>query len=294
MAGNINELGRRIDQALTAKVNRRTALKGGALGALATFAAACNIGQPSPSPEASKTPALATASPTATAEAAKPTATATAEVAKPTPTATAAATAAAKATGEGAKALAESKPLPEAFRVPWGDGKYRTFDRSEVVIDGKRLQVLIQPDLGTLGPDVDVVFAIDFPGDIDTEGIEVISSPGAGNITETRVVGVKRTDLTYVQFKDALGGDAFDEWKNVRFGGDEGLAARARFHAENSAHTHQKVVNIGDLGAFQKKFGETSSKIKAFLQRIIKAERWADGVQRLEIPDSNFVQPRKF
>ncbi len=160
---------------------------------------------------------------------------------------------------------------------------------SEVVTaDGKRMQVLIQPDLGTLGPDVDVVFGIDFPGDIPTDA-EVIYSPGAGKVEETRVVGVKRTDLTYVQFKDALGGDAFDEWKNARFGGDEGLAARARFHAENSAHTHQKVVYIGDLGLFQQQWGE-KPKEKAFLQRIIRAQR----PSRLGIPDSNFVQTRKF
>ncbi len=163
----------------------------------------------------------------------------------------------------------EGKPLPEAYRLPWANGKYRTFDREEVVIDGKRVPVLLQPDFGTLGPDVDTIVGLDFQGDIDTDA-KVVYKP-TGKVLETRVVFIKRTDLSYVQFRDVLGGDVFDEYKNKPYGGDVGLDARAIYHAENSAHTHQKVVYLGDLGKFQEQWG-SKPKEKAFLQRLIKAQ----------------------
>lgn len=292
---NLGELGRRLDQL---KIGRRGLLKAGGLAAGATILEACGVSLPFGGPARTDvpSPSAATAAPTATASG-EPARTAapsgdvrtpapTADVKTPGPTASADIK---SAQGEGVKVPDQKDrgPVKEEFRLPKENGKYRTFDRSEVVINGQRATVLLQPDSGSLGPDHDTIFGLDLEGDVDTEGIEVISSPGAGKVLETRVVGIRRTDLPYVQFKDVLGGDAFDELTAKPFGGDEGLTARARHHAANSGHTHQKVVYMGDLGAFEKQFGE-NPRIKAFLQRFIRAQVPA----RLGIPESNFVVPK--
>lgn len=174
---------------------------------------------------------------------------------------------------------------------PFEQGKYQTFPRpiSEIVNGVIKTYYLI--DLGTLGPDVDTIFGIDFEGDIPT-GALVIHQP-TGKVLETRVVGIKRTDLETVQFAKALGGDRFDEHKVSDWGGDVALDARALNHAENTAREHQKVVYVSDLGLFQRQYGD---KEGAFLKRIIRAQRWADasrnGVNGIPTPD--FVNARTY
>jgi hypothetical protein len=184
-------------------------------------------------------------------------------------------------------------PLPKEFTakteagpVAWADGKYQTFPYGVSVDEhGKKHNSFQLIDLGTLGPDVDTIFGIDFMGDIQT-GAEVIYKP-SGIALVTRVVGIKRTDLETVQFDIALGGDRFDVQKMSIHGGDKALDAQARLHATNSAHTHTTVVYIGDLGRFQQEYGKKEQK---FLSTIIRAQR--PGRPDLGIIDSNFAEPR--
>src|SRR3989339_42040 len=97
-------------------------------------------------------------------------------------------------------------PDGEVALPPYEKGKYQTFPRQ---VDGTERRVSLQLiDLGTLGPDVDTIFGIDFEGNIPT-GALIIHMP-SGPVLETRVVGVKRVDLETVQFRPALGGDRFD------------------------------------------------------------------------------------
>jgi len=171
--------------------------------------------------------------------------------------------------------------------LPYANGKYQTFPRLEVTIGSKKEPVLQDIDLGTLGPDVDTIFGLDFQGDIPT-GAQVVYQP-TGKVEETRVVGIKRTDLETVQFDDAIGGDRFDVYQMSKYGGDSALDAMARKHAQNTARTHQKVVYIGDLGAWEQEWG---AKEATFLSRIIRAQRPA--VPAAGIPEPNFVNPRTY
>ncbi|MCX6792092.1 MAG: twin-arginine translocation signal domain-containing protein [Candidatus Gottesmanbacteria bacterium] len=175
----------------------------------------------------------------------------------------------------------------EAVNVPWNDGKYQTFPYQFVEIGRTMYPVFQDIDLGTLGPDVDTIFGLDFKGDIQTDA-KVIYRP-SGIATVTRVVGIKRTDLETVQFGRVLGGDRFDVSKMSEHGGDKALDDMALLHAKNTAHTHTKVVYVGDLGLFEKQWGPQE---KQFLSTIIRAQR--PGRPDLNIPDSNFVSPRIF
>lgn len=175
----------------------------------------------------------------------------------------------------------------EAGNLPFADGKYQTFPYQFVEIGKTMYPVFQDIDLGTLGPDVDTIFGLDFKGDIPTDALKIYQP--TGKVEVTRVVGIKRTDLETVQFGRVLGGDRFDVYKMSEHGGDPALDAMARKHAENTAHLHTKVVYVGDLGLFQKQWGKQE---KQFLSTIIRAQR--PGRPDLNIPDSNFVQPRIF
>lgn len=175
----------------------------------------------------------------------------------------------------------------ETVNLPWGDGKYQTFPYQFVEIQGARHSVFQDIDLGTLGPDVDTIFGLDFPGDIATGALKIYQP--TGRVEVTRVVGIKRTDLETVQFGRVLGGDRFDVYRMSEHGGDAALDAMARLHATNTAHTHTKVVYVGDLGLFQRQWG---TQERQFLSTIIRAQR--PGRPDLNIPDSNFVNPRIF
>ncbi|KKP59494.1 MAG: hypothetical protein UR52_C0006G0009 [Candidatus Gottesmanbacteria bacterium GW2011_GWA1_34_13] len=192
--------------------------------------------------------------------------------------------------------------------LPWGNGKYQTFPRGIIEtettrtvdnIDMSRIKqttetviidkpVLQNIDLGTLGPDVDTIAGLDFQGDIPT-GALVVHMPKNGIVEETRVVFVKRTDLETVQINKALGGDRFDVYQMSKYGGDKALDAMARKHATNTARKHQKVVYLGDLGLFEKQWGE---KEKVLLNRIIRAQRPAKPEIGIQEPD--FVSPRVY
>lgn len=188
-------------------------------------------------------------------------------------------------------------------QTPWEVGKYQTFPRIVTVDENGKpkldargsmrlgLQLI---DLGTLGPDVDTIFGIDFPGELRT-GALVISRPPAGmTAEETRVVGIKRVDLETVQFQPALGGDRFDLFRiseavaRIAPGQDPNqfLDAGARWHASNTARRHQLVVYIGDLGKFQMDWPNEAQ----FLNSIIRAQR----PSRVGIPEPDFVNPRTF
>lgn len=191
--------------------------------------------------------------------------------------------------------VADSAPLGEAelkkivASVPaevageplsFADGKYQTFPR-QVDRDGCLTRQLI--DLGTLGPDVDTIFGIDFAGDIKT-GAFVIYQPD-GKVSETRVVGIKRADLETIQLQPALGGDRFDVYRLSEHGGDPALNRMAILHAINTARTHQKVIYVGDIGLFENEYGKNE---REFLNSIIRAQR----PERLDIIAPNFVSPR--
>lgn len=185
-----------------------------------------------------------------------------------------------------------SRELPvlaeNSKEFPWENGEYQTFPRSEVAFGGIEIPVLHKIDIGTLGPDVDAIFGIDFQGDIPT-GALVIHMP-EGKVEETRVVGIKRTSVETVQFKPALGGDRFDVYQISKFGGNEALDEMARKHGMATAREHQKVVYVGDLGRFEKEWG---AKEAEFLTRIIRAQRPEPGIPRIAKPD--FVQdPRVY
>lgn len=175
----------------------------------------------------------------------------------------------------------------EGKNLPWENGKYQTFPGQYVEIRSKRYPVLQEIDLGTLGPDVDTIFGMDFQGDIPTNAL-VIHMP-EGKVLETRVVGIKRVDLETVQLKDVLRGDRFDVYQISQYGGDKALDEMARLHAANTARKHQKVIYVGDLGLFQEQWGKQE---KPLLQRIIRAQR--PGIPELGIQEPDFVNPRKF
>jgi len=171
---------------------------------------------------------------------------------------------------------------------PWVNGKYQTFPRSEVSFGGIEIPVLHKIDIGTLGPDVDAIFGIDFQGDIPT-GALVLHMP-EGKVEETRVVGIKRVDLETVQFQKALGGDRFDVYQISKYGGDEALDEMARKHGMATAREHQKVVYVGDLGRFEKEWGKNEAE---FLTKIIRAQRPELDTPKIVRPD--FVQePRVY
>lgn len=172
--------------------------------------------------------------------------------------------------------------LKDLLKSSWTDGKMQTYPR---LLDVNKQPVLQEIDLGTLGPDVDTIFAIDFQGDIPT-GAMVVSQPTNGPITETRVVGIKRTDLQVVQFAPALGGDSFQVIRHNGDGGDTALNNTALLHAEQSARVHEKVVFVGDFGLFEKQY---SAKEQAFLNAILRAQEPA--VPNAAIPTPDFVEP---
>lgn len=171
----------------------------------------------------------------------------------------------------------------EAAAVPWEKGKYQTFPR---LYDSEYRSIFQLIVLGTLGPDVDTIFGIDFLGDIPTGALE-IHRP-SGEIAATRVVGIKRTDVETTEFSLALGGDRFDIFRVSEHGGDAVLDAMARLHALNTARYDHKVVYIGDLGLFQRQWPNEGE----FLRTIIRAQR--PGRPDLGIPEANFVFPRAF
>ncbi|MCL5434969.1 MAG: hypothetical protein M1405_01125 [Patescibacteria group bacterium] len=179
------------------------------------------------------------------------------------------------------------KPKPaEALRLGWTDGKYQTFPRIIMAGDNTEGRVLQEIDLGTLGPDVDTIAGIDFPGDIPT-GAAIVHQPTEGPILETRVVFIKRTDIETVQFHGALGGDRFDIYRASAHGGDKALDVTARLHAANTARKHQKVVYLGDLGLFEEQWGKGEQPL---LNTMIRAQR----LSKAGIQEPDFVQPRIF
>lgn len=176
------------------------------------------------------------------------------------------------------------KNAEAASGLPYENGKYQTFPR---IVHPDKTQLLQQIDIGTLGPDVDTIVGIDFQGDIPTNALTIYKP--SGEIMETRVVFIKRIDLETVQLQAALGGDRFDVYQISNYGGDQALDAMARLHAQNTARRHQKVVYLGDLGLFEKEWGDGE---KPLLTRIIRAQRPAKPELGIQEPD--FVNPRQF
>ena len=215
---------------------------------------------------------------------------------------------------EVARNLAWPAHLAEAAQevgLSWNDGKFQTHPRSKVVRNydsrdrapgtgrgrwQKEENVLHYIDIGSLGPDVDVIVALDFDRNIQT-GAKVIYTPQDQLIKETRVVLIKRAPsetelengLETVQFNGILGGDEFHIYRISEHGGDEALDMIAQRHAHFTARTHQKVVYLGDLWLFQNEWG---SNERDLLGEIIRAQR--PGRPDLGIPESNFAFPREF
>jgi len=218
-----------------------------------------------------------------------------------------------KILGAGVAGITAASMLPEHLRSaeaaeglpPFEKGKYQTFPRfvSQTYYSNRARRMRTETlhlqyiDIGTLGPDVDVIVGVDFPGNIPTEALEIYRPPANQQIEETRVVFIKRapsedgsgTGLETVQLHAALGGDRFDIQKISDYGGDEALDAMARFHAQNTARRHQKVIYLGDLGAFENQWGQGEREL---LTGIIRAQR--PGRPDLGIPESNFAYPREY
>lgn len=284
------------------ELSRRDVLIGGAtgLGGLVVGAAGIRAldGVISGAAASAPTAPGRTEAPTAT-----PSPTETPE-ATPSPTASPSATPSAEATKSPDAAAAVQRPASinwekpkpkEALKLRWTDGKYQTFPRLVFaaglpgVVEAQTEGFILQEiDLGTLGPDVDTIAGIDFLGDIPT-GAAIVYQPTEGPILETRVVFIKRTDIETVQFHGALGGDRFDVYRASQRGGDHALDVTARLHAANTARKHQKVVYLGDLGLFEKQWGEGE---KPLLNAIIRAQRPAAPAIGIQEPD--FVQKRVF
>ena len=228
---------------------------------------------PSPTPSPTGTPE-ATAAPTAKPTEAPVESAAPAEVWRPTN-------------------FLEKPNAKEALKLPWANGKYETFPRivlaagvQGLVEAGTEGFLLQRPDIGTLGPDVDTIVGVDLPGLVKT-GAAVAHFPKDGNVLETRVVFIKRTDLETVQLRDILGGDKFDLYRVSKYGNDHNLDVMAQMHAFNTAREHQMVVYLGDLGLFEKQWGDGEQEL---LHRLIRAQRPA----RAGIQEPDFVQPRIF
>lgn len=171
--------------------------------------------------------------------------------------------------------------MAEAAGVPWNNGMYETFQR----VEGGRYKTV---DVGSLGPDVDQIIALDFEGDIPTGAHAVYAPEDPGDIRETRVVLLRRADINAIQFDTPLGGDKFDVFRVSEFGGDETLQAMGLAHAENTARTHQKVVYLGDFGLWQQQWGEGE---RPLLDRIVATQM--PGNADLGIKEPNFVvKPR--
>lgn len=134
-------------------------------------------------------------------------------------------------------------------RTGWEDGKFQTHPRG--LVNG--VPVLNNVDIGHLGPDVDVIVAIDVPGIVPFGGRKVFEGT---NPTETRFVMIVRTDIAYVQFKNVLGGDEFHIYKISEHGGNTELSRQAYCHAVNTARQHQVVYDVQDWGAFLRQFGK--------------------------------------
>ncbi|KKP80629.1 MAG: hypothetical protein UR81_C0021G0004 [Candidatus Levybacteria bacterium GW2011_GWB1_35_5] len=170
----------------------------------------------------------------------------------------------------------------------WVDGKYQTYPRSVMAanptIEGA---ILHEIDLGRLGPDVDTIAGIDFPGRLVTNA-QVIHMP-EGEVTETRVVFVMRRDLKSVQLTPALGGDRFDIYKISDHGGDDALRAILKRHAEASARKHQMVVLLGDLGLFERQWGQDEAPLLRAMIRAQSPSLEDFGVPGIPVPD--FVNP---
>lgn len=191
----------------------------------------------------------------------------------------------------GGAAVGAAVPREEVLlgkeRLSFQDGKYQTFPRQVIELNKTEVPVFYYIDIGTLGPDVDTIVGVDFPGNIPTSALVIYKPPVGKEVKETRVVFIKRADLETVQFNKALGGDRFDVYQISEHGGDEALDAMARKHARNTARRHQKVIYLGDLGLFEKEWGSGEKKL---LQSIIRAQR--PGKPELGIQEPNFVNQR--
>lgn len=201
-----------------------------------------------------------------------------------------------KILGGGVGGVAVSTLWPEGLQnveaasgLPFENGKYQTFPRSWIKIGGTEFPVFLNIDIGTLGPDVDTIVAVDFQGDIPTGALKIYAPPNGQRIEETRVIFIKRASLETVQLRDVLGGDRFDVYQISKYGGNEALDKMARLHAQNTARRHQKVVYLGDLELFEKQWGKQEGVL---LTKMIRAQRPAR--PDLGIPEPNFVNPRKF
>jgi hypothetical protein len=179
----------------------------------------------------------------------------------------------------------------EALQLPWANGRPHEFSRITlagaipgVVEAGVQGFAVQDVDLGTLGPDVDTIAGIDFPGLIRS-GAGVVHFPENGQPTETRVVFIKRTDVETAQLREILGGDAFELYQVSKFGTDHNLDVMARVHAFNTAREHQVVYYLGDLGQWLKQWGAGEPEL---VQRMFRAMRPSIA----GIPEPDFVNDR--
>ncbi len=159
----------------------------------------------------------------------------------------------------------------------WEDGKFQTHPRGFV----DDVPMLHNIDIGHLGPDVDVIVAIDVPGVVPFGGRKVFEGT---NPTETRFVMIVRTDIDYVQFKNVLGGDEFHLYQISEHGGDEELARQAYCHAVNTARLHQVVYDVQDWGAFLREFGQNEP---ALIEKIVLCQE--PEMPGIGIPSCDFV-----
>ena len=166
---------------------------------------------------------------------------------------------------------------------------YQTFPRTASIDAKGAIKLNVQfIDIGKLGPDVDTLVAVDFPGKI-VSNVPPVFTPEDGKVQETRVVFIRRASLETVQLGACLGGDRFDMYQVSKFGGDSVLDGIARLHAANTARKHQTVLYIGDLAAFEDQYG---SGEKTLLNTLIRAQRPDRQSLGINLPD--FVNDRAY
>ena len=180
----------------------------------------------------------------------------------------------------GASGLASPSSQFDCDKAPltgWEDGKFQTIPRGFVNDD----PVLHNVDIGHLGPDVDVIVALDVQGIVPFGGRKVFEGP---NPTETRFVIIVRTDVEYVQFRNILGGDEFHIFRISDHGGDEELSRQAYCHAVNTARLHQVVYDVQDWGSFLRQFGANEP---ALIDKIVLCQE--PSMPGIGIPSCDFV-----
>lgn len=144
-------------------------------------------------------------------------------------------------------------------RIPWGNSKFDKYPR--LYQDGRYSHI----DIGTHGPNEDVIETIDIQGEYRLGEWQFQDVP---NARETRITFLKRTDIGYVQVKGPRGLLGGDEFRILQAPSDEVIDNEARCHAERSVRPWQDGYYLGDLGLSLRLRGESEPNLVNLIQCI--------------------------